>query len=235
MRTEMIKFVNRCRICQHAKGKRQNTGLYQPLPILERPWDAISMDFVLGFPRTQRGFDSIFVVVDRFSKMTHFIPCQKTNDATHVANMFFKEVVRLHGLPKSIVSDKDTKFVGHFWRTLWKKMGTYFSFNSSYHPQTDGQTKVVNRSLGNLLRSLVTEHHNQWDQILPQEEFAYNDSPNRSTGKIPFQILYGMQPRGVSELRDLEQGEIRSIGAEDFTAEMQKLHGKIKEQLQSSN
>jgi hypothetical protein len=87
---------------------------------------------------------------------------------------------------------------------------------------------VVNKSLGNLLRSLVTEHHNQWDQILPQTEFAYNDSPNRSTGKNPFQILYGMKPRGVSELRNLEQSEIRSVGAEDFTAEMQRLHSRIK-------
>jgi hypothetical protein len=94
---------------------------------------------------------------------------------------------------------------------------------------------VVNRSLGNLLRSLVTEHHNQWDQILPQEEFAYNDSPNRSTRKIPFQILYGMQPRGVSELRDLEQGEIMSAEAEDFVVEMQKLHSQIREQLHISN
>jgi hypothetical protein len=164
------------------------------------------------------------VVVDRFSKMAHFIPCQKTSDTTHVANLFFKEVVRLHGLPRSIVSDRHTKFVGHFWRMLWKKMGTNFSFISAYHPQIDGQTKVVNRSLRNLLRSLVTEHHNQWDQILPQAEFAYNDSPNRSTGSIPFKILYGMQRRGVSELRDLEQGEIRSARAEDFTAEMERLH-----------
>jgi hypothetical protein len=140
MRTDVKIFVDRCRIFQHTKGKMNNTGLYQSSPIPERSWDAVSMDFILGLPRTQRGYDSIFLFVNRFSKMAHFIPCQKTNDATHIANLFFKEVVRLHGLPKSIVSGQDTKFVGNFWRTLWKKLGTSLSFSSAYHPQTDGQT-----------------------------------------------------------------------------------------------
>jgi hypothetical protein len=107
------------------------------------------------------------VVVDRFSKMAHFIPCQKTSDATHIANLFFKEFVRLHGFPKSIMYDRDTKFIGKLWRTLWKNLGTILSFNLAYHPQMDGQTEVMNRSLGDLLISLVTEHHNQWDHILP--------------------------------------------------------------------
>jgi hypothetical protein len=114
-------------------------------------------------------------------------------------------------------------------------MGTNLSFSSEYQSHMDGQTKVVNPSLGDLLRSLVDEHHSQWDHILPQVEFSYNDLPNRSTRKRPFQIMYGMQPRGVFELRDLEKREFRSAGAEDFATEMQDIHNEIKERLQNSN
>jgi hypothetical protein len=116
-----------------------------------------------------------------------------------------------------------------------EELGTNLSFSSAYHPQMDGKIEVVNQSLGYLLRSLVAEHHSQWDQILPQEKFAYNDSPNRSIGHGPFQIMYGMKPRGLSELRYLEHNEFRSAGAEYFVAEMHELHNKIKERLQSSN
>jgi hypothetical protein len=181
MQNQVKIFVEKCRICHHAKGRSHNTWLYQPLPIPSRPWDAMSMEFLFGLPRTQRGSDSIYVVIDRFSKMTHFITCTKTSDAANIDNMFFREVVILHGLPKSIVSYRDTIFLGHFWRTLWKKLGTNISFSSTYHPQTDGKTKVVNKSLGNILRRFVNENAKQWDQMLSQVKFSYNDSPNRST------------------------------------------------------
>ena len=114
MQCDVKKFVEGCRICQHAKGRSQNTGLYQPLPIPASPWDSISMDFVLGLPRTQIGHDSIYIVVYIFSKKAHFIACKNTNDATNIANLLFSEIVKLYGFPSSIVFDRDTKFVGHF-------------------------------------------------------------------------------------------------------------------------
>jgi hypothetical protein len=193
------------------------------------------MDFVLGLPRTQRGCDSIFVLLDRFSKVAHFIQCQKTSNATHIANLFFKEVIRIHGLPRSIVLDRDTKFIGHFWRTLWKKLGTNLSFSSAYHPQMDGQTKLVSRSLGDLLGSLVTEHHSQWDNILPQTEFSYNNSVNISIGQSPFQVVYGMQPRVISKLRYSKWTATRTASEEEFTEAMKEFHSQVKERLQNSS
>ncbi|KAI9157827.1 hypothetical protein LWI28_028681 [Acer negundo] len=234
IRREVERYVARCHVCQVSKGTATNAGLYMPLPIPTQPWTALSMDFVLGLPRTQRGFDSIFVVVDRFSKMVHFIPCKKTTDAVNVAQLFFRDIYRLHGLPDSIVSDRDTRFLSHFWRSLWKMVNTQLNFSSAYHPQSDGQTEVVNRSLGGLLRCLVGDNVRSWDQKLSQAEFAHNHSVNRSTGFSPFQIVYSVVPRGPLGLLPLPSNTRCHGKVEDFVHNLQDIHAQVCENLEQS-
>ena len=130
------------------------------------------MDFVLGFPRTRYGKDSVFVVVDRFSKMAHFIPCNKIDDASHVSNLFCREILRLHGVPKTIVSDRDVKCLSYFWKTLCAKLGIKLLFSSAYHPQNDGQTEVTNRMLSTLLRVLIKKNIKEWEECLPIAKYA---------------------------------------------------------------
>eukprot|EP00268_Persea_americana_P063957 TRINITY_DN8359_c0_g3_i3.p1 TRINITY_DN8359_c0_g3~~TRINITY_DN8359_c0_g3_i3.p1 ORF type:complete len:170 (+),score=27.95 TRINITY_DN8359_c0_g3_i3:149-658(+) len=166
--------------------------------------------------------------------MAHFIPCANTADARKVATLFFKEVVRLHGLPKTIVSDKDTKFMSFFWKTLWHMMKTKLQYSRAYHPQTDGQTEVVNRSLGNLLPCLAGDNIAAWDLILPMAEFAYNNSIKRSTGRSPFEVVIGIQPRLPIDLSPLPADARPSQEAEQFARHMKDVHDEVRQQTAKS-
>lgn len=130
----------------------------------------------------------------------------------------------MHGVPRSITSDRDTKFMSYFWRNLWKKMGTKLNFSSAYHPQMDGQTEVVNRSLGNLLRSLAGNKSKQWDLALSQVEFANNRSKNRTTQLSPFEIVYGQNPLGVLDFAPIPRIGRLSIKADDMTDYLCRIH-----------
>ena len=128
MKKYVIRICGRCITCRKAKSKVIPHGLYIPLPVSSEPWVDISMDFVFGLPRIKRGRYSIFVLVDRFSKMAHSIPCYKTDDSTHIADLFFREIVQLHGVPRSIVSDRDVKFLSYFWIFMWVRWALNFCF-----------------------------------------------------------------------------------------------------------
>jgi len=189
MKRDVQRICKQCIACRKAKSRVQPHRLYTPLPVPTEPWVDISMDFVLRLPRSKKGRDSIFVVVDRFFKMTHFITCNETDDASHVANLFFREILRLHGIPKSIVSNRDVKFLSYFWRTLWGKLRTKLLFSTTCHPQTYGQTKVVNKTLSQLLRAIIQNNLKSWEECLPLIEFAYNRTVHSTTSFSPLKLF----------------------------------------------
>ncbi|PKI33279.1 hypothetical protein CRG98_046334 [Punica granatum] len=168
-------------------------------------------------------------------EMKHFIPYKKMTNAIRVAQLYFRDVYRLHGLPKSIVSDRDTRFLSHLWRSLWKMVNTQLQFSSAYHPQTNGQTEVVNQFLGNLLRSLVGEHVKSWNLKLCQAEFAHNRAVNRSTGFSPFQIVYAAVPKGPLDLIPLPNRSKVHGKAANFVNSLQEIHQAVYDPLTAAN
>ncbi|WVZ91013.1 hypothetical protein U9M48_037246 [Paspalum notatum var. saurae] len=192
MKREVAEYVALCDVCQRVKAEHQKpAGLLQPLKIPEWKWEEIGMDFIVGLPRTQSGFDSIWVVVDRLTKVAHFIPVKTTYSGAKLAELYMSRIVCLHGVPKKIVSDRGTQFTSHFWKRLHESMGTKLNFSSAYHPQTDGQTERTNQILEDMLRACAIQYGTSWDKSLPYAEFSYNNSYQASIKMSPFRALYG--------------------------------------------
>ncbi|WVZ50700.1 hypothetical protein U9M48_001932 [Paspalum notatum var. saurae] len=196
MKREVAEYVALCDVCQRVKAKHQKpAGLLQPLKIPEWKWEEIGMNFIVGIPRTQSGFDSIWVVVDRLTKVAHFIPVKTIYSGAKLAELYMSRIVCLHGVPKKIVSDRETQFTSHFWKRLHESMDTRLNFSSAYHPQTDGQTKRTNQILEDMLRACAIQYGTSWDKSLPYAEFSYNNSYQASIKMSPFQALYGRRCR----------------------------------------
>eukprot|EP00253_Pinus_taeda_P035992 PITA_35992 len=199
MKKSIVEYLARCLECQQIKAEHQHpTGLLQPLPIPKWKWEIISMDFITGLPRTKKNNNSIMVVVDKLSKAAHFKPVQSTYKATQIAHIFMQNVFRLHGLPKTIISDRNVKFTSSFWKTLFADLGTQLNFSTAYHSQTDGQTERVNQVVEDMLRAYVMQQPTRWEEYLHLVEFAYNNGYHTSTQMSPFEVMYGRKCRTPS-------------------------------------
>jgi hypothetical protein len=163
-------------------------------------------------------------MVDKLSKMVHLAPTVTTVDAPSIADIFFNSVVRLHGMPSVIVSDRDGRFIAHFWRCLWSRLGTKLAMSSSFHPQTDGQTERANRVLEEMLRAYVDYHHDDWDKILLTAEIAINNAKHTSTGYSPYYLNYGQHPSFQFDVALTSSNSTPSVDNPTATERIEKLH-----------
>ena len=194
MSKSVQSYIRHCTICQAYKyDNSAYPGLLQPLSIPEEVWLDISMDFIEGLPRSQVK-EVILVVVDRFSKYAHFVSLSHPYTAEVVAQAYLDNIYKLHGLSRSIVSDRDTVFLSSFWQALFSVLGVELLLSSSYHPQTDGQTEVLNRCLEHYLRCLSMQNPKEWARWLPMAEWWYNTTYQSAVQKTPFEILYNQEP-----------------------------------------
>ena len=198
LHNEVQNYVTHCAQCQLNKAEQLKVGwLLHPLEIPQGKWESISMDFIVGLPTTARGHDSVWVVVDRLTKMCKFIPTKSTVKMPELARLFVDQLYRLYGLPSNIVSDRDRKFNSHFWRAVFHRLGTQLNLSTADHPETDGQTERVNQVLEDMLRAYVSKKQTNWEDYLPIVEFAYNSAKHASTKFSPFMLMYGFQPRSL--------------------------------------
>jgi len=239
MKQDIARYVDECDVCHRVKAEHQRlVGILQPLYIPEWKWDTIEMYFVTGFPRSQKGHDAIFVVIDRFSKVAHFLPVKETISASQLADLYVSRIVSLHGIPLEISSDRGNIFTSRFWDSFQEAMGTHLNFSTAYHPQSQGQVERVNQVLEDMLRACVISFGKKWEESLPFAEFSYNSSYQASLKMAPFEVLYGRKCR--TPLNWSETGDRPLIGtdiiqhAEDQVRVIRE-HFKAAQSRQKSN
>ncbi|QRV89304.1 Retrotransposable element Tf2 protein [Ceratobasidium sp. AG-Ba] len=220
MKAQVNRFVESCEVCQQSKGHKQFAPL-KPLPIPQKPWEDIAYDFIVKLPESQ-GLDSILVVIDRFSRQAHFIPCLESTNAEGVADLFIQEVWKLHGLPKTTVSDRGPTFNSQFLRALYAKLGIEPKFSTAFHPETDGITERTNQWLEGFLRSFCNYRQDDWVRWLPIAEFCHNNQVNSATGKTAFETVYGMHPRW-----DLTDLKVNAPNADNMANSMQEIWDEV--------
>ena len=229
------RIVRECPECQRSKPRSSKQfGTLQSIPVPERPWQQITLDLVTDLPTTASGFDAILVFVDRLTKMVHIVPTHKKLGAEGSAHIFKEHVFKYHGLPEVIIGDRDRRWSGSFWSSVFRSLGTKIRLSTAYHPQTDGQTERANRVVEEMLRSYIHPLSDDWDKHLTTVEFAYNNSTQRSTGRSPFYVAYGFHPRTPADLYNPQAAE-DTPAAQDFVKSMLEGHAAAKAALEVAN
>ncbi|GJR97698.1 reverse transcriptase domain-containing protein [Tanacetum coccineum] len=213
MKRDIATYVSKCLTCSKVKAEHQRpSGLLQQPEIPEWKWDKITMDFITKLPRSKNGHDTIWVIVDRLTKSAHFLAIREDYSTERLARIYIDEIVARHGVPVSIISDRDGRFTSRCWQTVQKALGTRLDMSTAYHPQTDGQSERTIQTLEDMLRACVIDFGGSWDVHLPLAEFSYNNSYHSSIRCAPFEALYGRKCR--SPVLWAEIGESSLIGPE---------------------
>ena len=236
MSADVRAFIEKCPTCQIEKSDHVlRRGHLQSLAIPQAKWQDVSIDFITDLPRSRNGEDSIMVVVDHATKMVHLVPCRKTLTTSGAAELYWRNIVKLHGVPKAIHSDRGPQFIGAVWRGLWSLTGTSLRYGTTYHPQSQGQVERMNSVVEQMIRCLLSDHSckSHWKEVLPTAELAINSLPNRSTGYSPFFLMYGYNP--VLPIELIKGDEV--VGTKmvsTFVTRMKMIWQKAQAQLKKS-
>ncbi|GJY86353.1 putative reverse transcriptase domain-containing protein [Tanacetum coccineum] len=196
MKADIATYVSKCLTCARVKAEHQRpSGLLVQPAIPEWKWDNITMDFITKLPKSSHGFDTIWVIVDRLTKSAHFLPIRENDPLDKLARLYLNRIVARHGIPVSIICDRDGRFTSNFWRSFQKALGTEISMSTAYHPETDGQSERTIQTLEDMLRACVIDFGKGWVKHLPLAEFSYNNSYHTSLKAAPYEALYGRKCR----------------------------------------